>query len=131
MNQNVRKVIFVLMSFWSSIFGATAQTAFTNVNAEDFEQALKKDSVQLLDVRTQEEFDEGHLKGALLLDVFRTDFLAEATARLRKDWPVAVYCRSGKRSASAAQLLTTKGYRVMNLKGGIMAWISEGKPLER
>ena len=122
MNQNVRKVIFVLMSFWSSIFGATAQTAFTNVNAEDFEQALKKDSVQLLDVRTQEEFDEGHLKGALL---------AEANARLRKDWPVAVYCRSGKRSASAAQLLTTKGYRVMNLKGGIMAWISEGKPLVR
>lgn len=119
------------MSIWSTIFGACAQSQYTNVAVEGFEQAIKNDSAQVLDVRTHEEFAESHIKGAVLVDVFSPNFLADAESKLQKDRPVAVYCRSGRRSATAAKQLSAKGYKVINLEGGILAWIGKRKETVR
>lgn len=119
------------MSIWSTIFGACAQSQYTNVDVEGFEQAIKNDSVQVLDVRTHEEFAESHIKGAVLVDVFSPNFLADAESKLQKERPVAVYCRSGRRSATAAKQLSAKGYKVINLEGGILAWIGKRKETVR
>ncbi|MDE5976124.1 MAG: rhodanese-like domain-containing protein, partial [Muribaculaceae bacterium] len=51
--------------------------------------------------------------------------------RLDKSKPVAVYCRSGKRSADAANLLSSEGFKVTNLLGGILAWEDDKKPIEK
>lgn len=128
----MNKLIFIAMSFLGSIFGACgAQTYFDNVDVTRFEELLNQEETQLLDVRTLYEYEEAHIKGAILIDANHSDFIKQAVARLDKDRPVVVYCRSGRRSAMAAQQLLEKGFKVYNLKGGILDWIEQGKPVEK
>ena len=99
--------------------GASAQSAYKNVDVNGFEQLIKSDSVQLVDVRRHKE---GHIPGSLHIDVLDSTFLTKALATLDKHRACAVYCRSGKRSAMAASLLSKEGFKVTNLLGGIIAW---------
>ena len=108
---------------------AAALTAFSNVNVDEFQALIADSSIQLLDVRTPEEYDEGHIAGATLVDVNDSSFIERAVAVLDKQRPVAVYCRSGRRSARAANLLVAQGFQVTNLNGGVMAWRDAGKSL--
>ena len=108
---------------------AKALTAFANVGVDEFQTYIANPVVQLLDVRTRDEFDEGHIAGATLVDVNDSTFVQQAMAVLDKQRPVAVYCRSGRRSARAANLLAEQGFRVTNLAGGILAWQDAGKEL--
>ena len=78
--------------------------------------------MQLVDVRTPAEYLDGHLDGAQNIDMQADDFIDVARARLDRRKPVAVYCRSGKRSARAAQMLADAGFKVTNLAGGINDW---------
>jgi len=106
-----------------------AITAYATVNVDEFLNLLTDARMQLLDVRSRDEFDEGHIAGAVLVDVNESDFMDKAIAVLDKARPVAVYCRSGRRSARAASLLTAQGFQVTNLAGGVMAWQDAGKSL--
>ena len=113
----------------SATGNANALTAFSNVGVDEFQALIADPNMQLLDVRTPEEFDEGHIAGATLVDVNDSSFVDRAVAILDKQRPVAVYCRSGRRSARAANLLVAQGYTVTNLNGGVMAWQDAGKTL--
>lgn len=108
---------------------AGALAAYSNVGVEEFQSLIADQSVQLLDVRTPEEYNEGHIAGATLVDVNDSTFVDKALAVLDKQRPVAVYCRSGRRSARAASLLAEQGFRVTNLGGGVIAWQDAGKTL--
>ena len=92
-------------------------------------QSLRNKSIQLVDVRRPDEFKAGHIEGAILIDVTEKDFLAKADSLLDKSRPVAVYCRSGRRSRRAAEMLVEKGYTVHNLNEGYHEWrlYQEGK----
>lgn len=123
-----------LLIFMLSILGlnscANAQDKdFVDMDVASFSKFVTNDGVQLIDVRTPEEFAEGHLKEAKNINVFDNDFVDKIKKTLDKSMPVAVYCRSGKRSAEAAIKLTEKGYNVTNLKGGILAWEAEHQPI--
>lgn len=103
--------------------------AFKTVETAEFAQLLASDAaVQLVDVRTPMEYSEGHLPGAVLIDVKDSSFLSKAKAQFSAERPVAVYCRSGRRSAMAAAMLAGAGFEVVNLKGGIMAWQADERP---
>lgn len=106
-----------------------AMPTFSNVDVDGFQTFIAAPEVQLLDVRTPDEYDEGHIAGAVLVDVNESDFEEKAVAGLDASRPVAVYCRSGRRSARAASLLTARGYKVTNLQGGVLAWQDAGKAL--
>jgi len=81
----------------------------------------------MLDVRTPEEYAEGHIKGAVLIPV---QVLAERLAEVPKDKQVYVYCHSGKRSARASKLLAKHGFtNIENVMGGIVAWKKAGYPI--
>lgn len=108
---------------------AGALTGYSSVDVEQFQALIADSAVQLLDVRTREEYDEGHIARSILVDVNENDFADRAAAVLDKQRPVAVYCRSGRRSARAANLLVELGYKVTNLTGGVMAWQDAGKSL--
>lgn len=97
-----------------------------------FEAMLKSDStVQLIDVRTLEEFQSGHIHGAQNLNIQEADFVKKIN-QLDKNRPVMVYCAVGGRSASAANQCSKLGFpKVYDLKGGITAWKAAGKGLER
>ena len=81
------------------------------------------------DVRSVDEFNEGHIGGAINIDVKKDDFVEKSKATVPVSKLIAVYCRSGRRSVNAFATLTAEGYKVVNLKGGIMAWISEERPI--
>ena len=102
---------------------------YANVGVDEFQTYIANPVVQLLDVRAQDEFDEGHIAGALLVDVNDSTFVEQCKAKLDTSRPVAVYCRSGRRSARAASLLAAEGYEVTNLAGGVMSWQDAGKTL--
>ena len=105
---------------------------FKSVSTAEFAQIISDTTaVQLVDVRTKGEYDEGHISGALLIDTDSYNFQDKATAQLSKEKPVAVYCRSGRRSASAASQLVKLGYEVINLDGGILAWERAKMPIAK
>ena len=83
----------------------------------------------ILDVRTPEEFDAGHLDGAIMLDFYEPDF-ADRLAELDPDVPYLLYCRSGNRSGQTAAILKDLGFSdVADVDGGVVAWADAGLPL--
>lgn len=118
----------LLTLLFGSLLGCAAcqssDSTIRTVNATEFGQLIKDSKpVQLVDVRTPEEFQAGHIPGAILIDVKSADFNRLAEEKLKKDLPVAVYCRSGMRSLKAANQLKEKGFKpIYNLKGGFMEW---------
>ena len=102
---------------------------FENMEVKEFAELIADPSVVILDVRKADEFAEGHIKGAILIDQFQSDFVEQAQAKLPKEKTIAIYCRSGRRSANAAGKLADVGYKCVNLKGGIIAWKDAGKPV--
>jgi len=83
----------------------------------------------VLDVRTPEEFDAGHLDGAIMIDFYEEDF-AERISDLDRDQPYLLYCRSGNRSGSTLELMQKLGFTdVADVDGGIGAWLDAGLPV--
>ena len=119
-------VVGVSLAAWA--LNRNSDEGFMTVDVDEFERTIADTAgVQLLDVRSQQEYDEGHLPGAYIIDVHDSAFVEQVEAQLTKDKPVAVYCRSGRRSALAARQLVNAGYQVINLDGGILAWQKQGK----
>jgi hydroxyacylglutathione hydrolase len=99
------------------------------ITVEDLARLVheKKDKVQILDVRRQAEWEEGHLEGALLKPLNQ---LARMMDELDPQRPIAVHCKSGYRSSIGASLLRRGGFRqVMNVTGGFDAWKNAGLPV--
>ena len=105
---------------------ACGQGNFENADVNEFAELVADTNVVVLDVRTAAEFAEGHLERAINIDYHQSDFVEKAMATLPKDRRIAVYCRSGRRSAGAAGKLGDEGYKLVNLKGGIIAWKEAG-----
>ena len=110
---------------------ACGQQMFENADVQGFAELVADTNVLVLDVRTAAEFAEGHIQRAILIDQGQSDFMEKAKAMLPTEKKIAVYCRSGRRSASAAGRLTDVGYKCVNLKGGIMAWQGANMPVTK
>lgn len=102
---------------------------YEDTDVQRFAELIANPDVILLDVRTVEEFTEGHIEGALNIDQTQRDFIELVKAALPTDKTVAIYCRSGRRSANAAGRLAAEGYKCVNLKGGILAWKGANLPI--
>lgn len=110
---------------------STSQDGHINltITTDEFDRKLSEENVQLLDVRTQQEFSDGHLETALNYDVNSNDFEKDLD-KLDKSKPVLVYCLSAGRSAQAATIMEKRGFvAVYNMRGGLLKWNAEGKPL--
>ena len=108
---------------------AKAQDKF-NLSSDDFEKLIQDENIQRVDVRTVAEYSQCHIPGSLNINVLDDKFSAEADELLDKERPVAVYCKSGRRSRNAARLLTQKGFKVYNLDKGFDNWKESGKDIE-
>ena len=96
----------------------------TEADAKAFAEVIADTSVVVLDVRTAEEFQAGHIKGALNIDVLKSDFEKKATSEIPEGKTIALYCRSGNRSKKAANALASK-YKVIELGTGYIGWTKE------
>lgn len=98
---------------------------------KSFQDSIQTRQVQLLDVRTSNEYNQGHIAGALQADWNNFDQFKERVASLDKQKPLYIYCLAGSRSAAAQDWLTKEGFQtVINLRGGINSWKLEDLPLE-
>lgn len=108
---------------------ATEQTT-VNLTPQAFKQAVDKQEALLVDVRTPAEYASGHLAGSINVDWTASGYEAEF-AKLPKDKPLLLYCRSGGRSGQALEYLQAKGYQVQHMEGGIGAWMNAGLPVTK
>ena len=90
------------------------------LSPSEFKDAIQDKNVQLLDVRTSNEYAQGTIKDAVNLDFFQSSKFKNGIQKLDKTKPVYLFCRSGNRSQKAARILKSEGFKeVYDLKGGI------------
>jgi rhodanese-related sulfurtransferase len=126
---------FVLISCGQSNTNGAQPVASSASNGETipaakFKQAIASQSVQVLDVRTANEFNGGHISHALQANWMDKTEFADRTQHLDKNQPIYIYCQAGGRSASAQAFLIEKGYKVINLEGGMSNWKMNGFPVD-
>ncbi len=125
-----KSILIISVLFIFSFCACNAQdrgTKVQDVGVEEFEKIMREEGAQLVDVRTTNEYREGHIKGASLYNIRNADF-EESMDKLAKNKPVLVYCKSGGRSSRAANILKKKGFtKVYNLEGGFDEWSQKKK----
>ena len=96
-----------------------------DIQIDEFQKKIATENYILVDVRTAEEYAEGHLEGALNIDYFSTEFSGEIS-QLGLETPVLVYCQSGNRSRKSMKIMYNIGFHeVKNLICGYKGWVSE------
>jgi phage shock protein E len=129
----MRRVVLLL----AALLGVTAllsgcsssSDAVTTVDPAEFVTSMSESGTVVVDVRTPAEYSAGHVDGAINIDVESGTFGSEIAA-LPKDTTYAVYCRSGRRSAIAADEMSKAGFTsIVNLQGGIADLQSAGAPI--
>lgn len=119
-----------LLTMLCCLLGCKAQNGtFRSLPAAEFATAIADTSIVRLDVRTAAEFAEGHIAHAINIDVLKDDFEKQALKQLPKGQTIAVNCRSGKRSKTAARILAGHGYKVIELDSGYLGWIKAKLPV--
>ncbi|WP_418698732.1 rhodanese-like domain-containing protein [Bacteroides sp.] len=128
----MRTLFAGLCLFFSTLFSCQQKVGdFKSVSVDEFATLIADPEVQRLDVRTVAEYSEGHIPGSINVNVLDDAFEAVADSVLQKDKPIAVYCRSGKRSKKAAAILSKKGYTIYDLDKGFIGWEGAGKEVEK
>jgi rhodanese-related sulfurtransferase len=120
----MKKIITCLLAVLG-MTTACGQKNYEDVDVAKFAELIADSTVTVLDVRTADEFSDGHIEGAVNIDVKESDFLEKAKAMLPSGKTIAVYCRSGRRSKEAAQKLANMGYINIYEFGGIINWTGE------
>ena len=125
----MKKSILPLLVFTLFIMTSCVQCSvshisgnFRRVNVAEFKEFIVNPDVQLVDVRTAEEYNAGHIPGSINIDVLKGH--EELVATLDPERPVALYCRSGRRSENAGWVLEKAFFKnVVDLKGGYNEWV--------
>lgn len=127
MKIKILSLTFLLLAVTSCLKSQTDGVQVLDVAT--YETKMSQPDVQLVDVRTPEEFNDGHIENAVNINFMSDDFDANV-AGLDKAKPVMVYCKSGGRSAKAAARLKELGFKtITDLEGGISNWKSDNKPV--
>ncbi|MFM7218062.1 MAG: rhodanese-like domain-containing protein [Bacteroidota bacterium] len=132
---NLLKRLLVFAFLIGAVQGVSCQQptadGVRHADPAEFRKLSKGADVVILDVRTPQEFSEGHLTGARNLD-FSSEGFSASLPGMDKNTPYLVYCKSGRRSAMAASQMKDAGFKnVTDLKGGITAWQEARLPVER
>lgn len=129
----MKKVFFSLLAVMglSTTVGHAENHIVVLTPQEFIHQAEDDSAAVILDVRTQEEFAEGHLAGAKQLDFLDTTTFEKGMKELCKDNTYYIYCRSGRRSHGACEKMKAQGFKVLDMEGGFLNWVKQGLPVEK
>lgn len=117
----IRVLVFLILTTLSSC--AQKVEKLTVISQEEFAK-LSTTNIQLLDVRTPREFQEGFIKGAILINFYDTNFLTKAYSTFDKNKPLYIYCAVGARSKKAGYNLVLEGFtEIYDLKGGYLEYL--------
>ena len=119
------RIIFILSL---SIFLSSCTEKFKYISVEEFD-SFSLDEFKLVDVRTLEEFQSGHISTAINIDFFSTNFIDEIK-EFETSLNLILYCRTDNRSSKSAKILADNDFKnVYVIKGGIEEWIGQGNPV--
>ena len=116
-----------------SLFGCSSAQAqgFKSLAVDEYAKVIEDTAIVCLDVRTAEEYADGHIANTINIDVLKDEFEKKAKATLPKNKVIAVNCRSGKRSKNAARILVKNGFKVIELDAGYNDWLAKGMPVTK
>lgn len=122
----MKKILIILLTLVLILGGCSGNVEegkieYNKISAEEAKEIMDTEEVIILDVRTEEEYKEGHIEGALLIPDYNLKDLAESELP-NKDDKILVYCKSGNRSKSASKTLIDLGYTNVYDFGGISSW---------
>ncbi len=124
--RTTKKVAFFGMFFLMAINIVLAQGTIETIDKAALKEAIKIDNVQLIDVRTAEEYEAEHIGNAVNFNIIDRKAFVDQIKDLDKEKPVYVYCKIGGRSNRAAKLLKEKGFlKIYDYSGGYNDWVSE------
>lgn len=131
----IKDLIKLLVVLFAIVQTGCAQTeqapVLSNVNPEVFAKQMQDTLAVILDVRTPEEFNEGHLLRAINVNFYDEDF-EKQIQNMDKTKTILVYCKAGGRSAEAAELLVKNKFKkVVNLTDGYDSWIEQKMPMTK
>lgn len=129
MKNKIAGIVIIVIGL--TLSGCTAGRAIKTESAGQFEQAIMENHVQLVDVRTPEEYCTGHIAYAVNIDVKQPDFKDKALRKLDRKQRTYVYCKTGIRGMRAARILKKEGFKVVNLDRGLQEWVQSGHPLDK
>ena len=118
----MKNIFFILMMMYS--FSSCAQETKSSqlISQEEFAKILINE-VQLLDVRTPEEYQQGFIEGAILINFFDSNFATQVSSTFNKNKHLYIYCAAGGRSNKAATKLGLEGFHIIyDLEGGYNSW---------
>lgn len=119
-----------LLLFVLGFVSCSQQTETGQLTPAVFAEKMKTTGVVVLDVRTIDEFNSGHIEGAKQLDYYETDSFNASIDALDKNVTYLLYCRSGGRSGTTYDMMVQKGFKnVYNLEGGMLAWQKANMPV--
>ena len=133
MKTQIKIGLSIFSLFWlMACSSQTNDTSTTSVSPDELEQVISdNENLVILDVRTPEEYSEGHIKDAVLIDFMGEDFQKQIE-NLDKSKTYAVYCKAGGRQQKASVEMEALGFeKILLLDGGITSWTAEGKPVEK
>lgn len=126
----MKRLSFIIALCFPPLLGL-AEDKVKHVDAEKAAQLVADGKVTVLDVRTEDEFKEGHIQGAKNVDILEKDF-AKKLESLDKTKPVLVHCQAGGRSTRSLPTLEKLGFtEIYHLDGGMSDWVKAGKPVEK
>ena len=121
----MKRILPLLISLFLLLAGCggnAADGSYQQITQEEAKEMMDSQEVIILDVREQDEYDSGHIPGAVLLPVDSIDETTAAEVIPEKESAVLVYCRSGNRSKTASSTLAELGYTNIYEFGGINTW---------
>ena len=121
-------LLLLLTGCGGTTSNASSEDGYQQISQEEAKEMMDTQDVIILDVREQDEYDSGHIPGAVLLPVATIDEETAAEVIPEKDSTVLVYCRSGNRSKTASSALAELGYTNIYEFGGINTWPYETEP---
>lgn len=134
-------IFFLFLGMWFSskqnnnVLDSNIQgvnTLAEHLTPNQFNQALNSGKFKLIDIRTIQEYSEGHIKNAEQIDYYQAQKFSSYLDSLDKNANYLIYCRTGHRSANALQIMHSKGFtNVSDISGGYTAWISAGYSYEK
>ncbi|WP_394748074.1 rhodanese-like domain-containing protein [Spongiimicrobium salis] len=119
----MRKACFIFIMILGFSCKPQSNSKTTVIDLEAFKAAVIGKDVQLIDVRTSQEYNAGHIDNALHMDISNLEQFAQKSEKLNKNKPVYIYCQAGVRSHRASKQLEKMGFiSIFDFKGGYSAW---------
>ncbi len=128
------KVVMLMVIFSLVLLGCNdggKDTVVELITVEEMDSLIEMGNVKLIDVRTPEEYAQGHIEGAVNID-FRDEDFKKLVSQVDKSKPVAVYCGRGGRSGKCSAYMKKAGFtKIYDLDGGITEWKFKGKQVSK